>query len=46
MLRLFRLTFASIAVAGCFQLDLTTSTEALAQECQVQPQRRRDLPPA
>ena len=31
MLRLFRLTLASIAVAGCFQLDLTTSNEALAQ---------------
>lgn len=31
MLRLFRLTIASIAVAGCFQLDLTTSTEALGQ---------------
>lgn len=33
MLRLFRLTIASIAIAGCFQLDLTTSTEALAQGC-------------
>ncbi|MCA9121421.1 MAG: hypothetical protein H6822_07610 [Planctomycetaceae bacterium] len=33
MLRLFKLTIASIAVAGCFQLDLTTSTEALAQGC-------------
>ncbi len=28
MLRLFRLSIAAIAVAGCFQLDLTTSTEA------------------
>ncbi len=33
MLRLFRLSIAAIVVAGCFQLDLTTSTEALAERC-------------
>ena len=33
MRRLFRLTIAAIVVAGCFQLDLTSSTEALAEEC-------------
>ena len=31
MLRLFRLTIATIAIAGCFHLDLNTSTEALAK---------------
>lgn len=32
MLRLFRLTMASIAVVGSFQFDVTTSTSALGQQ--------------
>ena len=33
MFRLFRFTIAATAIAASFQLDVTTSTEALAERC-------------